>query len=176
MALAQEPDILLLDEPTSFLDIAHQIDVLDVLDRLNRTRGTTVVMVLHDINLAARYADHLIMMAAGRIIGAGPPARVISAASVRAAFGLAARVVDDPVSGTPMVIPLGGFRQDSPSGNGQEHSPSSRTSPKRTPEGRATGGHVAWRAPGGLTRRGPRRCTPRRFPLRWPSARAPSHR
>jgi iron complex transport system ATP-binding protein len=110
MALAQEPDILLLDEPTSFLDIAHQIDVLDVLDRLNRTRGTTVVMVLHDINLAARYADHLIMMAAGRIIGAGPPARVISAASVRAAFGLAARVVDDPVSGTPMVIPLGGFR------------------------------------------------------------------
>jgi iron complex transport system ATP-binding protein len=110
MALAQEPDILLLDEPTSFLDIAHQIDVLDVLDRLNRTRGTTVVMVLHDINLAARYADHLNMMAAGRIIGAGPPARVISAASVRAAFGLAARVVDDPVSGTPMVIPLGGFR------------------------------------------------------------------
>lgn len=110
MALAQEPDILLLDEPTSFLDIAHQIDVLDVLDRLNRTRGTTIAMVLHDINLAARYADHLVMMAAGRIIASGPPGEVISAESVRAAFGLAARVVDDPVSGTPMIIPLGGFR------------------------------------------------------------------
>jgi iron-siderophore transport system ATP-binding protein len=110
MALAQEPDILLLDEPTSFLDIAHQIDVLDVLDRLNRARGTTIAMVLHDINLAARYADHVVMMAAGRVIASGPPRGVISAASVRAAFGLAARVVDDPVSGTPMVIPLGGFR------------------------------------------------------------------
>ena len=110
MALAQEPDILLLDEPTSFLDISHQIDVLDVLDRLNRARGTTIVMVLHDLNLAARYADHLVMMSAGRIIAGGPPARVISSESVRAAFGLEARIVDDPVSGTPMIIPLGGFR------------------------------------------------------------------
>ena len=110
MALAQEPEILLLDEPTSFLDIAHQIDVLDVLDRLNAARGTTIAMVLHDINLAARYADHLVMMAAGRVIAAGPPGEVISAESVHAAFGLAARVVEDPVSGTPMVIPTGGYR------------------------------------------------------------------
>lgn len=116
MALAQEPDILLLDEPTSFLDIAHQIDVLDVLDRLNRDRGTTIAMVLHDINLAARYADHLVMMAAGRVIASGPPGEVISPGNVHAAFGLDARVVEDPVSGTPMVIPLGGFRARGPAG------------------------------------------------------------
>ncbi|WP_246496310.1 ABC transporter ATP-binding protein [Miltoncostaea marina] len=107
MALAQDPEILLLDEPTTFLDIAHQIDVLDLLHELNRGRGTTVVMVLHDLNLSARYADHLVVMAAGRIVAAGPPGEVISPATVGDAFGLEARVVEDPVCGAPMVVPVG---------------------------------------------------------------------
>ena len=114
MALAQDPEILLLDEPTSFLDIAHQIDVLDLLTELNRTRGTTVVMVLHDLNLAARYADHLVVMAAGRIVTCGPPGEVISAETVHEAFGLRARVVDDPVCGAPMVVPVGRFHGEVP--------------------------------------------------------------
>jgi len=109
MALAQDPDILLLDEPTSFLDVAHQIEVLDLLTELNHTRGTSVVMVLHDLNLAARYADHLVVMAAGRIVTAGEPGAVLSAGTVRAAFGLEALVVEDPVSGSPMVVPRGRF-------------------------------------------------------------------
>ncbi|WP_246551298.1 ABC transporter ATP-binding protein [Miltoncostaea oceani] len=109
MALAQDPEILLLDEPTSFLDVAHQIDVLDLLMDLNRTRGTTIVMVLHDLNLAARYADHLVVMAGGALIAGGPPADVLTAETVRAAFGLEARVVPDPVCGAPMVVPVGRF-------------------------------------------------------------------
>jgi iron complex transport system ATP-binding protein len=114
MALAQDPDVLLLDEPTSFLDVAHQIEVLDLLTELNRTRGTTVVMVLHDLNLAARYADHLIVMAAGRIVTSGPPDAVVRAETVRAAFGLEARVVADPVCGAPMVVPVGRFHRPAP--------------------------------------------------------------
>jgi iron complex transport system ATP-binding protein len=112
MALAQDPAILLLDEPTSFLDVAHQIDVLDLLCELNRGRGTTVVMVLHDLNLAARYADHLVVMADGRIVAAGPPAQVISADIVRRAYGLECRIIDDPVCGSPMVVPVGRFHSD----------------------------------------------------------------
>ena len=109
MALAQEPDILLLDEPTTFLDVAHQIEVLDLLMSLNRENGTTVAMVLHDLNLAARYADHLVVMARGRVVTSGPPARVLSADTVREAFGMESLVVPDPVSGSPMVIPRGRF-------------------------------------------------------------------
>lgn len=109
MALAQDPGILPLDEPTSFLDVAHQIDVLDLLTQLNRDRGTTVVMVLHDANMAARHADHLVVMAAGRIIRSGPPRGVISVEALRGAYGLEARVLPDPVSGAPMVIPVGRF-------------------------------------------------------------------
>ncbi|TFD50296.1 ABC transporter ATP-binding protein [Cryobacterium frigoriphilum] len=109
MALAQQPDILLLDEPTTFLDVTHQIEVLDLLLELNRTRGTTVVMVLHDLNLAARYADHLVVMRAGAIIAAGTPAATLTVPVVLEAFGLAARVVADPVCGSPMVVPIGRF-------------------------------------------------------------------
>ncbi len=76
MALAQETDVLLLDEPTTFLDVSHQVEVLDLLTDLNRTRGTTVVMVLHDLNLAARYADHLIALHAGKVRAIGTPADV----------------------------------------------------------------------------------------------------
>ena len=105
MVLAQDPRIMLLDEPTTYLDIAHQVDVLDLLSDLNRSRGTTVVMVLHELALAARYADHLVVMAGGRIFRAGPPAEVLDADCVQEAFGLRARVVPDPVTGTPLVVP-----------------------------------------------------------------------
>ncbi len=107
MALAQETDILLLDEPTTFLDVAHQIEVLDLLTDLNRERGTTIVMVLHDINLAARYADHLFAMRGGEVIAAGPPSEVVTGALIRDVFDLDALVVRDPVSGTPIVLPRG---------------------------------------------------------------------
>lgn len=107
MALTQETDVLLLDEPTTFLDISHQIDVLDLLTDLNRERGTTVAMVLHDLNLAARYADHLVAMAQGQVIAAGDPGDVLTEDTVRRVFGLDSRVVPDPLTGRPMVIPIG---------------------------------------------------------------------
>jgi iron complex transport system ATP-binding protein len=106
MALAQQTGILLLDEPTTFLDLAHQVEVLDLLTDLNRTRGTTVVMVLHDLNLAARYADHVVAMRAGKIVAQGPPAEVFTVELLKEVFGLAALVVPDPATGTPLVVPL----------------------------------------------------------------------
>jgi iron complex transport system ATP-binding protein len=106
LALAQQPDVLLLDEPTTYLDLAHQIELLDLFADLVE-RGTTVAMVLHDLNLACRYADHLIAMRAGRVLAAGPPAEVVTAGLVEEVFGLACRVVPDPVTATPMVVPLG---------------------------------------------------------------------
>ncbi len=105
MVLAQDPRIMLLDEPTTYLDIAHQVDVLDLLDVLNREHGTTVVMVLHDLNLAARYAQHLVVMCRGRVLVEGAPADVLTEEVVQEAFGLACRVVPDPVTGTPLVVP-----------------------------------------------------------------------
>jgi iron complex transport system ATP-binding protein len=111
MALAQDPDILLLDEPTTFLDVRHQLDVLDLLTDLNRTRQTTVVMVLHDLNLAARYADELVVMAQGRIVANGMPAEVLTPELLRDAFGLEALISPDPVCGTPMVVPIGRFHR-----------------------------------------------------------------
>ena len=109
MALAQDPDILLLDEPTTFLDVAHQLEVLDLLMQLNRERHTTVVMVLHDLNLATRYADTLVLMAHGEVLASGAPEEVITAENMKAAFGLDARIVADPVAGSPMVVPIGRF-------------------------------------------------------------------
>ena len=108
MALAQDTDLLLLDEPTTFLDIAHQVDVLDLVDRLNREHGRTVVLVLHDLNLAARYASHLVAMRGGEVVAAGPPEHVVTAETVREVFGLECLVVPDPVCGTPLVVPVGG--------------------------------------------------------------------
>ena len=107
MTLAQEPDLLLLDEPTTYLDLAHQIDLLDLLVQLNAERGTTVVMVLHELALAARYADHLVVLREGRVLRAGPPGEVLDAACLREAFGLEARVIEDTVSRTPVVVPVG---------------------------------------------------------------------
>ena len=107
MALAQETDLLLLDEPTTFLDINHQVELLDLLTDLNRDAGRTIVAVLHDLNLACRYADHIIAMKQGRIVAEGIPAEVIDAAVVTDVFGLECQVLPDPVSGTPMVLPRG---------------------------------------------------------------------
>jgi iron complex transport system ATP-binding protein len=107
MALAQQTDILLLDEPTTYLDLAHQVEVLDVVSELNARRGITVAIVLHDLNLAARYADHLIAMKAGRIVAQGEPSAVMTAELVQEVFGLESVVVPDPVVGSPMVVPVG---------------------------------------------------------------------
>jgi len=107
MALAQETDILLLDEPTTYLDVAHQIEVLDLLTDLNRSRGTTIVMVLHDLNLAARYADELVAMKDGQVHASGAPDVVVTETLVRDVFGMDSRVIPDPVSGSPVVMPIG---------------------------------------------------------------------
>ncbi|WP_223624350.1 ABC transporter ATP-binding protein [Microbacterium sp. EST19A] len=107
MALAQETDILLLDEPTTFLDVAHQIEVLDLLTDLSVSRGTTIVMVLHDLNMAARYADELVAMKEGKVHAAGTPQAVVTADLVEEVFGLANQITTDPVSGKPMVTPIG---------------------------------------------------------------------
>jgi iron complex transport system ATP-binding protein len=114
MALAQQTDILLLDEPTTFLDINHQIEVLDLLADLNRMRGTTVVMVLHDLNLAARYADHLVALADGRVHITGTPEDVLTEETVRHVFGLESRVIEDPTSGRPIMLPIGRHRMAAP--------------------------------------------------------------
>ena len=105
MTLAQETPILLLDEPTTFLDMAHQVEVLSLLDELNEREGRTIVMVLHDVNQACRYAHHLIALKNGEIIKQGSPAEVIDAALLREVFGLECLVVPDPVSGTPLCLP-----------------------------------------------------------------------
>ncbi|HEY2204644.1 MAG TPA: ABC transporter ATP-binding protein [Pseudonocardia sp.] len=105
MALAQETPILLLDEPTTFLDIAHQVEILDLCADLREHQGRTLVVVLHDLNLACRYAGHLIAMREGRIAEQGHPADVVTAELVERVFGLRCRVIDDPESGTPLVIP-----------------------------------------------------------------------
>ncbi|NJQ06228.1 ABC transporter ATP-binding protein [Streptomyces lonarensis] len=110
MALAQQTDVLLLDEPTTFLDPSHQIEVLDLLTDLNQARGTTIVMVLHDLNLAARYADRLVAMAGGRVHAEGEPAQVLTEENVRAVFGLESRIITDPTSGRPLMLPIGRHR------------------------------------------------------------------
>jgi iron complex transport system ATP-binding protein len=106
MTLAQDTNILLLDEPTTFLDLAHQLEVLDLLYDLNQTRKHTIVMVLHDLNQASRYADYLLVMRQGTIFVQGTPVEVMTEAMVQEVFGLESRVVADPVVGTPMCIPV----------------------------------------------------------------------
>jgi iron complex transport system ATP-binding protein len=107
MALAQGTAVLLLDEPTTYLDLAHAVEVLDLIDRLHDEEGRTVVLVLHDLNLAARYADHLLLMSAGRLVAQGPPAEVLTEPLLASTFGLQSRVLTDPVSGRPLVVPVG---------------------------------------------------------------------
>ena len=107
MALAQRTELLLLDEPTTFLDINHQVEVLDLLTDLVRRDGRTVVAVLHDLNLASRYADHLVAMRGGKIVAEGAPTDVVTPKVIRDVFGIAAEVAPDPISGTPMIVPIG---------------------------------------------------------------------
>ncbi|MFE3631905.1 ABC transporter ATP-binding protein [Streptomyces goshikiensis] len=105
MALAQQTPLLLLDEPTTYLDIQHQLDVLDLCAELHENQGRTLVAVLHDLNHAARYATHLIALRGGEVIAEGPPAEVVTAELVEKVFGLRCQVIDDPETGTPLVIP-----------------------------------------------------------------------
>ncbi|MFJ8252521.1 ABC transporter ATP-binding protein [Streptomyces sp. NPDC094466] len=106
MTLAQGTDLLLLDEPTTYLDLAHAIDVLDLVDDLHES-GRTVVMVLHDLNLATRYSDNLVVMREGAVLAQGHPRDVITAELLHEAFGLRAMVVDDPVGDRPLIVPIG---------------------------------------------------------------------
>jgi iron complex transport system ATP-binding protein len=106
MALAQDTATLLLDEPTTYLDLAHQIEVLDVLYQLNRHGGRTIVMVLHDLNMACRYSHHLIALRNGQVMAQGDPATVVTEAMVEEVFALKSRIFNDPVSNTPLCVPI----------------------------------------------------------------------
>lgn len=112
MALAQQTDILFLDEPTTFLDITYQVEILDMLTDLNRKYGTTIVMVLHDINLAVRYAEHVFALKEGVLIAEGKASSVITSELIKEVFALDCTVITDPVSGTPLVVPKGRYHRD----------------------------------------------------------------
>jgi iron complex transport system ATP-binding protein len=105
MALAQQTPLLLLDEPTTYLDIQHQIDVLDLCAELHEEQGRTLVAVLHDLNHAARYATHLIALRGGKVIAQGAPNEIVTAELVEEVFNLRCQVIDDPETGTPLVVP-----------------------------------------------------------------------
>ena len=107
MALAQQTDILLLDEPTTFLDISYQVEILDLLTDLNKKRGTTIVMVLHDINLSARYADYIFALQKGKLIAEGAPSDIITDSLIKQVFDLDCMVIRDPVSNSPFIVPKG---------------------------------------------------------------------
>lgn len=118
MALSQETETLLLDEPTTFLDMAHQLEVLQLLDRLNREEGRTVLMVLHDLNNAARYSHHMIALSGGEVFAAGPPEDVMTGELLREVFSVEAEILPDPRTGVPLCIPYG------------LHHPTARVSPE----------------------------------------------
>ncbi len=107
MVLAQQTDVLLLDEPTTYLDVTTQLEILELLGDLNRRLGTTVVMVLHDMNLAARYSDHLVAMRAGAILAEGTPEEVVTADTLAEVFDLEAQILTDPLTRRPLVAPIG---------------------------------------------------------------------
>ena len=117
LALAQRTDILLLDEPTTYLDLAHQVDLLELCRDLNAELGTTIVAVLHDLNQACRYGDEVIAMRAGSIMAHGRPEEVVTAEMVEEVFGLKVQVISDPLTGTPLVLPLPRKTRDTASGS-----------------------------------------------------------
>ncbi len=131
VALAQGTPILLLDEPTTFLDIAHQIEVLDLIAALQRDQDRTVVAVLHDLNHACRYADHLVCMRDGQIAAAGPPAEIVTADLVRDVFGIDCVITPCPVTGAPMVVP--GRRPAPPQAKTTEPAPPADTAEPAPP-------------------------------------------
>jgi len=105
MALAQQTDLLLLDEPTTYLDLAHQVSVLELIAELNLRDGRTIVMVLHDLNQAARYADQIVALRDGAIVATGPVAQIFTEATVRTVFDVDVRIIEDPVTGGPLCVP-----------------------------------------------------------------------
>ncbi len=107
MVLAQETSILLLDEPTTWLDISHQIDLLELLSALNEQQGFTLAAVLHDLNQACRYANHIIALREGVIVAQGDPKEIVTAELIERIYGMRCMIIDDPVAGTPLVVPLG---------------------------------------------------------------------
>lgn len=107
MVLAQETSILLLDEPTTWLDISHQIDLLELLTALNKEQGFTMAAVLHDLNQACRYANHIIALREGKIIAEGDPREIVTAGLIERIYGMRCVIIEDPVAGTPLVVPLG---------------------------------------------------------------------
>jgi iron complex transport system ATP-binding protein len=114
MTLAQDSELILLDEPTTFLDLAYQIEVLDLLHALNLERSKTIVMVLHDLNHACRYSDFLVAVRGGQIAAQGEPADVVTEAIVQEVFGVECRIIPDPVTGTPLVVPVGKINKRKP--------------------------------------------------------------
>jgi ABC-type cobalamin/Fe3+-siderophores transport system ATPase subunit len=107
MVLAQQTPLVLLDEPTTWLDITHQIELMELLGELNREHRRTLVVVLHDLNQACRYATHLIAMRDGCIVASGAPKDIVTVELIAEVYGLACVIIDDPVAGTPMIVPLG---------------------------------------------------------------------
>ena len=106
MALAQQTEILFLDEPTTYLDITYQVEILDLLKDLNEKYGTTIVMVLHDINLSARYADYLFAVKDGQLLAEGAPNDIITNELIKETFNLECQVINDPISNTPLILPI----------------------------------------------------------------------
>ena len=123
MTLAQDSDIILLDEPTTFLDLAYQIEVLDLLHDLNLERHKTIVMVLHDLNQACRYAHHVVAVREGAIAAQGKPHDVVNEKLVREVFGIDCSIIADPLSDTPLVIPIGRTARRKPLQNANGHAP-----------------------------------------------------
>ena len=115
MTVAQQARIMFLDEPTTYLDIAHQLEVLELLRRLNADHGSTIVMVLHDLNLAARYSDRIIALHEGRVVADGAPEAIITAPILKRVFEIEAEIHRDPASGRPWFIPRYGTQQGEPS-------------------------------------------------------------
>ena len=107
MVLAQDTDILLLDEPTTFWDLSHQVELLELLDELQQGKGKTIVMILHDLNLSCRYGDYLVAIQQGKVYATGTPEQVMTEEMVREVFNLECRIIRDPLSNTPMCIPMG---------------------------------------------------------------------
>ncbi|SDZ61806.1 iron complex transport system ATP-binding protein [Evansella caseinilytica] len=122
MTLAQDTDIILLDEPTTYLDMTHQIDILDLLFELNEKHGRTIIMVLHDINLASRYAHNIIAIKDGKVFDQGLPETIITCDLIRSVFGMECQVSTDPLFGTPHCIPFGRGRCVLPNLNEVTHS------------------------------------------------------
>ncbi len=123
MTLAQDSEVILLDEPTTFLDLAYQIEVLDLLHDLNQERNKTIVMVLHDLNQACRYASHLIALSAGQIVAEGAPDQIVTESMVRNVFGIDCRIISDPITSTPMCIPMGRREKSKLHSNGHHLEP-----------------------------------------------------